>query len=227
MALSLQLLPTYQAKTLRTNGQRYFVDQRGQRLPSVSSILNQTKPPEDRDALMRWRDRLGAVEANRVASTASRRGVQLHKHVRHFLLDQAIACSEAAQPYWNSLEPVLQRIETVRLVEGFVYHDDLSYAGRVDCVVQLDGVPCIVDWKTADRPKETVERLYDGPLQLAAYCGAVNHTYASEALHIRHAALIVAVPDQPAEVFWFDPDTLVHYWQAWQTRVAEYDRVRR
>jgi ATP-dependent exoDNAse (exonuclease V) beta subunit len=227
MALSLQLLPAYQAKTLRTNGQSYFVDQRGQRLPSVSSILNQTKPPEAREALMRWRDRLGADEANRVASTASRRGVQLHKHVRHFLLEQAIACSEAAQPYWTSLEPVLQRIETVRLVEGFVYHDDLAYAGRVDCVVQLDGVPCIVDWKTADRPKESVERLYDGPLQLAAYCGAVNHTYAAEDLHIRHAALIVAVPNHPAEVFWFDPETLVQYWQAWQARVAEYDRFRR
>lgn len=224
----LELLPTYPARSLRLKGQSYFEDAQGRQLPSVTTILNATKPAEDWEALKQWRDRVGAEEANRIARTASRRGSQTHKHIRSYLLGQAIACPDPVRPYWDSVAPVLSDIDRVHLVESVVVHDALSYGGRVDCVATYRGMPCVVDWKTADRPKGSVERLYDAPLQLAAYSGAVNQCYASEGMRVRHALLVVAIADQPAELFWFDAETLVQYWQQWQTRVEQFQsRFRR
>lgn len=217
-----QLLPVYPAKSIRQNGQRYLVDRQGVRLPSVTTILNATKPWEDRKKLWQWRDRVGSVEAQRISSTASRRGTQTHKHLKQYLLGERLVCPEAIQPYWNSLEPVLEKVQAVRLVEGFVFHYELGYAGRVDCIASYDGVPCVFDWKTADRPKGSIDRLHDAPLQLAAYCGAINCCYAEEALELSHAALVVAIPEQPAEVFWLQPDAMMQYWQQWQQRLAQF-----
>ncbi|HEY9620360.1 MAG TPA: PD-(D/E)XK nuclease family protein [Crinalium sp.] len=221
------LLPSYSAKTVRQEGGSYFVDAKGMRLPSVTTILNATKPQADREALMRWRDRLGAEEANRVAGAASRRGTLTHKQVKNYLLGEEISCPETAKPYWDSLQPVLSEIQDVRLIESTVFHYDLRYAGKVDCVASYRGTPCILDWKTADAPKGSVERLYDGPLQLAAYCGAVNHVYTDYGITLRHALLVVAIRDRPAEIFWFEPEDVLDRWQQWQGRVEDYYRFRR
>ncbi|MBD1881613.1 PD-(D/E)XK nuclease family protein [Coleofasciculus sp. FACHB-T130] len=222
MTLNINLLPHHRAKTLRESGKQYYVDAKGDRFPSVSTILNATKPQEDREALFNWRNRVGAEEANRISGAASRRGTSTHKHIQRYLLGENVACPDAAKPYWDSIEPVLQDIHEVRLVEGSVFHYDLSYAGRVDCVASYKGIPCVCDWKTADKPKGSVERLRDSPLQLAAYMGAVNKFYQEYGIHLRHALLVVAVPEMPAEVFWFEPDNMMIYWQQWERRVGEF-----
>ena len=124
------------------------------------------------------------------------------------------------------LETVLPHLSDVRLVEGTVFHYDLCYAGKVDCVASYHGTPCVVDWKTSDRPKQSVKRLYDNPLQLAAYCGAINHTYSDPAygdqgIRLTTAMLVVAIPEQEAEIFWFDSDDLKEYWTQWQDRLRK------
>ncbi|MBD3881194.1 PD-(D/E)XK nuclease family protein [Phormidium tenue FACHB-886] len=218
----VQLLPSYRAKSVRLAGQSYFVDTEGVRLPSVTTILNTTKPAAAREALRRWRDRVGATEAQRISSTASRRGTLTHKHLQRYLLGERATCPEAAQPYWQSLEPILPQVQNVRLVEGFVFHRKLGYAGKVDCIASYKGVPCVFDWKTADKPKGSIDRLHDAPLQLAAYCGAINACYAEHEIDLHNAAVVVAVPSQTAEVFWFEPEEMAHYWQQWQARVAQF-----
>ncbi|MEL6221815.1 MAG: PD-(D/E)XK nuclease family protein [Cyanobacteria bacterium J06627_8] len=216
------LLPSISASSSRQKGRSYLVDESGKRLPSVSTILNATKPLEARQALKQWRQRVGYAEAGRISGQASRRGTKTHSYLRNHLLGKAEPCPDAAQPYWMSLEPVLQHLDDVRLVEGAVFHYDLKYAGRIDCIASYKGVPCVVDWKTSDRPKETVQRLYDNPLQLAAYCGAANHVYSDCGLHLKEAVLINAVPGQDAEVFQFDTETLRDYWHQWIARVEEF-----
>lgn len=217
-----QWLPKLTAKTVRRHGRSFLQDDQMRSLPSVSTILNATKPPEARAALARWRSRLGTEAAQAVTTTASRRGTQIHKHLRQFLEGQPTPCSETVLPYWESVAPVLAEIDLVRLVEGPVFHYDLGYAGRVDCLVSYRGTLCLCDWKTADAPKSSVERLYDAPLQLAAYCGAVNHCYPP--LKIRHGVVVVAIPDQPAQVFWFDADALRQYWHQWSDRLRLYNQ---
>ena len=223
---ALQLLPCPQAKSVRENGNQYYLDAKGDHLPSVTTILNATKPQEDRDRLASWRQRVGATEANRISGTASRRGTQTHKQIQRYLLGKETPSPDATRPYWESIEPVLQDIDAVRLIESPVFHYDLSYAGRVDCVASYKGIPCVCEWKTADKPKGVVERLYEYPLQLAAYLGAVNQYYQDYGVKIDHGLLVVAIPGMPAEVFWFEPAAMTDYWQQWEQRVAEYWRRR-
>lgn len=221
MHVGLVLKAMSSRKTGRTQ-RGYLIDEQGVPLPSVTTILNATKPPEARAALMRWRDRLGATAAGQISAAASRRGSMTHKHVKTYLAGENVVCPEEIRPYWESLEPVLSDVQDVRLLEKAVFHYNLGYAGKVDCVATYQGVPCVLDWKTADQPKETVERLYDGPLQLAAYCGAINHLYAEQFQAVRQAVLVVAIAHRPAEVFRFEPETMVQLWQAWQARVDQF-----
>ena len=225
MSSNLEQLPYYSAKQVRQNGQQYFVDAKGDRLPSVTTILQATKSQEDREALKKWRERIGAAEASQIVQAASRRGTGTHKQIQRYLQGEAVSCPDSIQPYWQSIEPVLQQLDSVRLVEGPVFHYDVGYAGKVDCVASYQGVPCICEWKTADKPKGSVEHLYDYPLQLVAYCGAVNQSYEEYGVSLNHALLVVAIPEMPAEVFWFEPDTLIEYWQHWEQRVATFRKI--
>ncbi|RUR84584.1 PD-(D/E)XK nuclease family protein [Chlorogloeopsis fritschii PCC 9212] len=222
MQFDTQLLPRNHGKPLRDNGQQYYMDDKGNRFPSVTTILNATKPQVDRDRLSNWKARIGTEEATRISTTASRRGTQTHKQIERYLLGENPICSEASHPYWESIKPVLEKIDAVRLVEGSVFHYDLSYSGKVDCVASYKGVPCICEWKTADKPKGAVERLYEYPLQLTAYLGAVNEYYRDYGIDLNHALLVIAIPEIEAEVFWFEPQTMNSFWQKWEQRVAEY-----
>lgn len=227
MPINTQLLPSPQAKQVRENGSQYYVDTKGDRLPSVTTILNATKPQEDRDRLANWRQRVGAEAATQISGTASRRGTQTHKQIQRYLLGEKVTCSDTSRPYWESIEPILQDIDFVRLVEGSVFHYDLSYAGKVDCVASYRGIPCLCEWKTADKPKGSVERLYEYPLQLTAYLGAVNQYYQDCGIKLDYALIVVAIPEMPAEVFWFEPGAMTDYWRQWEQRVAQYWQRRR
>lgn len=222
-----QLLPRLHAKSMRDNGNQYYVNDLGDRLPSVTTILNATKPQADRDRLANWRQQVGTDAANRISGNASRRGTQTHKQIQRYLQGLDSPCPEASRPYWESIAPVLQDIDTVRLIESPVFNYNLSYAGVVDCVASYRGTPCVCEWKTADKPKGSVERLYEYPLQLTAYLGAVNQYYQDYGVKLDRALLVVAVPDLPAEVFLFEPAAMQDYWQQWEKRVAEYWKRRK
>ncbi len=226
MSTNSHELPLFSAKQVRQNGTQYYLDDRGQPLPSVSTILNATRSPEQRQTLAQWQQRIGLEEAARITTTASRRGTGTHKQVERYLKGEAVVSPEGIRPYWESLKPVLGAVEDVRLIEGPVFHYELGYAGKVDCIASYQGVPCVCEWKTADRPKHSVDRLYDYPLQVAAYWGAANYLYQDYEVNLRHALLAIAIPDQPAEIFWFDLDTIHHFWQQWQERVAIFWRRR-
>lgn len=225
MPPDIQLLPRLHAKSLRENGNQYYVDAKGDRLPSVTTILNATQPQEARDRLMNWRRRVGKDEANRISGKASRRGMQTHKYIQRYLQGLDSPCPDNSRPYWESIKPVMQDIDTVRLIESPVLHYDLSYAGVVDCVASYKGIPCVCEWKTADKPKGS-DRLFDYPLQLTAYLGAVNLAYQDYGIKLEHALLVVAIPEMPAQVFWFEPTAILDQWQQWEKRVAAYWQYR-
>ena len=52
-----------------------------------------------------------------------------------------------------------------------------GYTGKVDLVARYRGVPCIIELTTAEQPKQKISKLYDKPLKLVAYGGAINRYY--------------------------------------------------
>lgn len=70
------------------------------------------------------------------------------------------------------LNETLKRVGQVILIEADCAHENLFYAGRIDCLAYFDGEPYLIDWKINESRKQTIRDLYDTPIQIAAYLGA-------------------------------------------------------
>lgn len=216
---SNQPLHRHDAKSMRENGISYLVDCRGNRLPSFTSIIEATKTAEEKAKkkakLANWRCDVGSTEATRISCTAKQRGKIGHRHLEKYFNGEKVLCPELIKPHWEHLMPVLEDIHDIKLVESYVFHYYEGFAGRLDCVASYRGTPCIIEFKFPDRFKPIYE---ETPLQLSAYCGAVNRQYG---LRIQHTLVIQATPNQ-AVVRLFAPDEVIKYWGRWQQRVAQF-----
>ncbi len=209
-----KLLPHYDGKPTWENGIGYLVDSRGVRLPGFNSILKATQSPLQKAQITRWREKVGFAEANRITKASKERGPVIHELSKNYLLNEPFSCPDSIKPYWDNLLPILENIHDIRLIEGNLFHYYLGYAGRVDCVASYLGIPCVIEFKTAERLKP----LYDEPLQLAAYCGAVNRQYG---LRLNNT-LLITTTSLEASVTWFERDEVIKYWDLWKQRVADF-----
>ncbi|MEG4484608.1 hypothetical protein [Microcoleus sp. D2_18a_B4] len=207
-------------KRTSANGRFDYQDENGILLPAVTTILKATQPLESVAALSNWRKKVGNTEANRIAVTSRRRGELLHQWVKDYLQGLSPA-SSLIQPYCYSVQPVLEKLSDVQLVETVVPNYVEGYAGKVDLVARYQGVPCTIEWTTAEEPKLRVEKLYDKPLQLVAYGGAINRCYGESLFgnKIVNALIVVALPYEDAEIFVLEREQLLEYWQKWLQRL--------
>ena len=208
-------------KRTRANGRFDYQDENGILLPAVTTILKATQAIESVAALSNWRKKVGNTEANRIAVTSRHRGELLHQWVKDYLQGLSPTASSLIQPYCYSVHPVLEKLSDVQLVETVVPNYVEGYAGKVDLVARYQGVPCTIEWTTAEEPKLRVEKLYDKPLQLVAYGGAINRCYGETLFgnKIVNALIVVALPDEDAEIFVLEREQLLEYWQKWLKRL--------
>jgi hypothetical protein len=54
------------------------------------------------------------------------------------------------------------------LIEQNLFHKNLYYKGRLDCVTYYKDNLCLIDWKRTEKSKKTLAQLYDGTLHM--YC---------------------------------------------------------
>ena len=67
------------------NGQRLYATPDGQKLPSVTTILDRTKPAEKRLALENWKRRVGHDKAQQITTEAANRGTRMHNYLEHYV----------------------------------------------------------------------------------------------------------------------------------------------
>ncbi|MGB3508631.1 MAG: hypothetical protein WBA93_05205 [Microcoleaceae cyanobacterium] len=163
-------LPYYYAKPTWKNNIGYLVDSRGNRLPGITSILETTKPKIEKQRLTNWQNKVGKTQANQIFQTAKTRGIIIHKQIQNYLQNKPISCAPTIETYWDKILPFLENIHEIKLVEGHVFHYYEGYSGRVDCVANFSDIPCVIEFKSANR----IKPITDEPLQLEAYCGALN-----------------------------------------------------
>ncbi len=60
------------------------------------------------------------------------------------------------------MKPALQKIDNIRALEQPVYSKELRVAGTADTICDFEGVPSVVDFKTASRmrDKESIENYF-------------------------------------------------------------------
>ena len=82
------IVKRYQYPTLTREsvaGQRLYATPDGARLPSVTTILDRTKPEESRIALANWKKRVGTERAQQITTEAANRGTRMHTFLEHYV----------------------------------------------------------------------------------------------------------------------------------------------
>lgn len=208
-------------------------------IPSVTRVLGATMPASSQFILDRWKEamikKLGAAGFSKYTQETFERGRLLHALLEKYLLNnieptagQAELTKEIVQNLWKSIENVVRdKVKDVRLVEHIVTHPTMNYRGIVDCVACYEDELVVIDFKTAEKPKKTVESLYDNPLQVTAYCGAINcDTRIPESVidrNISAGLVIVAYVDgSEASVYRLGSEQVNEYWKQWSKRLGQY-----
>lgn len=140
-------------RTDAPDGRRYLTLD-GNAYPSVTTILGAM----NEEKIQAWRKRVGEEEANRVGQRAANRGTQVHAIIEKYLNNEP-DYAEGYLPHivqsLENLRPILDKhVTKVYGLEVGLYSDHLRAAGTCDAILEWDGKPAIVDWKTSKRPKK-------------------------------------------------------------------------
>jgi len=164
------------------DGQRLYATPDGKKLPSVTTILDRTKPVEKRIALENWKKRVGHEKAQQITTEAANRGTRMHTYLEHWVINGTLK-ERGSNPFsWPShamaesvIDQGLQQVDEFWGTEVPLYFPGV-YAGTTDCVGIHQGQPAILDFKQTNRPKRE-EWIDDYKLQLAAYAEAHNELH--------------------------------------------------
>ncbi len=215
-------------------GKRHYSLPDGSKVPSVTTILDKTKPPEAREALANWRKAVGEQRAQQITTEAANRGTRMHAYLEHYILQEdmkPLPTNPYAHPSWfMAAEVILKGLVNVDEFWGTevpVYYSGL-YAGTTDCLGVWKGRPAIMDFKQSNKVKKR-EYIGDYFLQLAAYAQAHNHTHGT---NIRDGVILMAVQPKLLEdntyttpeylEFEVSGDEFDHWSNEWNKRVELY-----
>lgn len=164
------------------DGKRHYCTPDGSKVPSVTTILDKTKPEEKKQALANWKKAVGEKRAQEITTEAANRGTRMHSYLENYVLTgdlKELPSNPFAQPSWfMAAEVILQGLGNVDEfwgVEVPVYYSGL-YAGTTDCLGVWKGKPAIMDFKQTNKPKKR-EWIEDYFLQLAAYAQAHDNMH--------------------------------------------------
>ena len=150
------------AKIDRTtvDGKRHYCLPGGDKVPSVTTILDRTKPQEKIDALNNWRKRVGEKQAQAITTEAANRGTRMHSYLESYVLSddmKPLPTNPYAHPSWfMAAEVILKGLSNVDEFWGSevpVYYSGL-YAGTTVCIGVWTCRPAIIDFKQSNKPKK-------------------------------------------------------------------------
>jgi genome maintenance exonuclease 1 len=177
------------------DGKRLYSTPDGNKVPSVTTILDKTKPEEKKAALNEWRRRVGVENAQKITTEAANRGTRMHTYLEHYVKTGELK-ERGSNPFgWAShamaqtvIEDGLKNVTEFWGVEIPLYFPSL-YAGTTDgCGIHL-GDESILDYKQTNKPKRA-EWIEDYYLQLTAYALAHNEVYGT---NIRKGVVLMCV----------------------------------
>ena len=209
----------------KVNGLRHYVFDK-EKLPSVTTILDQTQPPEKREALLRWRQSKGEEEATRIVDESAARGTAMHKILEMYVLEQGYLdeTNVGKQAHNMALQVInggLSNVTEYYGTECTLYYPGL-YAGQTDLVGIHKGEDAIIDFKQTNKPKKR-EWIEDYCLQLAAYAMAHNILFKTK---ISKGVIMMCSKDNYYQEFVIEGKEFQSYKHNFLRRVDEYYKGR-
>ncbi len=162
------------------SGVRHYVEPNGNKVASVTTILSATG---DKTQLIKWRERIGDKEADRIRDEATSLGSLMHEHLERYVcgLDRPKGNNHIRILASNMADQIIERglvnVNEVWGMEVSLFYPGL-YAGTSDLCCVHKGDNAIIDYKTATKMK-TRQMIEDYFLQLAAYIMCHNNQFDS------------------------------------------------
>jgi len=199
-------------------GKRHYNTPDGRTVPSVTTILSQTK---DMTHLNAWKKRVGQQEAQRIATESANIGTVMHRSLElHVKGEARVPGSNLIQQQAHAMANViiengLKDVSEVWGSEINLYYPEL-YAGTTDLIGVYKGEPAILDFKQARKLKKA-EWVEDYYLQLAAYINAHNKLFDTQ---IRHGRIFICTQNNEFQTF--EIDDFDKWSDRWFRRLEQY-----
>lgn len=217
-------------------GKRLYATPDGNKLPSVTTILDKTKPWEKVQALLNWKKAVGEKKAQEIVTEAASRGTRMHKYIEDYIV-QGTLNEPGSNPYSvqshkmarHIIENGLKNVTEFWGVEVGLYYPGL-YAGTTDLVGAHLGEGAIMDHKQTNKPKKD-EWIEDYYLQMVAYALAHNKVHGTNIqkgvvfMCVKPPEITPMVWGEPAyQEFILTPDKFGYWEKQWWNRVEQYYR---
>jgi genome maintenance exonuclease 1 len=212
--------PYQEFKRKSVNGKRLYENPYGDPVPSVTTILDKTKPKEKREALNRWKKRVGEANAQRIVAEASDNGSRMHAILEYWVKNETYTGETTilSETMANIIkENVQSDIDEVWGSEVNLCYPQL-YAGTTDLVGVYKGKPTIMDFKQTNKPKKR-EWIDDYFMQGAAYALAHNELYETK---IESIAIFMCSREGQFQLFEVDQKEFTDWETKWATRLQEF-----
>ena len=206
------------------DGSRKYATPDGEKLPSVTTILDATKSEESKKALMEWRNRVGHKKAQEITTEAAGRGTRMHKFIEDYI-KTGVLSEPGSNPYSiqsqkmakSIIEQGLCKLDEAWGVEVPLYFPKM-YAGTTDLCGMHDGSEAIMDHKQSNKVKKR-EWIEDYFVQSAAYATAHNEVYGTK---IRKGVIFMCTADNQYLEFIIEGNEFDGYVDKWFQRVEQY-----
>ena len=183
-------------KTENVDGKRHYVTPDGNKYISITTLLSNLS----KAGIQKWRERVGAEEANRISTKASRQGTGVHSICESYIKNED-GFLDGRMPneveMFQSIESLLDCIDDVHCVEGALYSDELKLAGRTDLIAEFDNQLAVIDYKTSRKIK-TWEMCHSYFMQGAFYAMAYEER---TGIPINNIVIIMAVENEKPLLF--------------------------
>jgi genome maintenance exonuclease 1 len=146
----------FDLKAETTESGRLYATPTGEKYKSITTVLSN----HSKQAIMEWRDRVGAEEANKISSKASNRGTKVHKICEDYINNEISEMKmKTLMPNLKELffkiKPIIdEKLGDVYSQEQALYSHQLRVAGRVDLIGMWNGKLSVIDFKTSTKQKE-------------------------------------------------------------------------
>lgn len=219
----LKINSPYQYQELKRksiDGKRLYENPYGEPVPSVTTILDKTKPKEKRQALANWKKRVGTENAQRITTEAANVGTIMHNILEHWVKneeytgDNLLQAKMMAEKVKENVEPDLDEVwgSEVNLCAANLY------AGTTDLVGVWKGKPTIMDFKQTNKPKKR-EWIDDYFMQGAAYALAHNEMFETK---IESIAIFMCSRECNFQLFEVEGKEFYEWTEKWGERLAEF-----
>ena len=232
--------------TSRRRGKHLELDGR---YPSVSALLGAAE--DDLTKLHKWQSdkvlEFGYDGLRKYMVKRTTSGTNFHKTIEFLLTElqkngsiseeseKKAVMEKAAEENRGYIEGIIPFLRTIRKtdwmkLEKATKNHYYCFQGRFDAIIEIEGEPTLVDWKTVSSASykhhgvNDLKRLYGVPLQVCAYIASVNTDPDYQTMpKIKQGAVVLAYEDgRPAEAVIIRHDDLKEYYKVLAEKINSF-----